>query len=209
MELVYIKLFVDYLDAIEPLGDVERGRLFTALLQYARTGAAPQLTGSERFIFPMMRAQLDRDAAELREKSEKNSNNGKKGGRPRKSNETEKSERFSEKRPVFSESEKSKDNRIKTIDKDKDKDKEERVKAPARGRFTPPSIEEVEAYCQDQACDVDAERFVDFYESKGWKVGSQPMKDWKAAIRNWARRDRQNAKQTGADRNAWMDEYIT
>lgn len=60
--MVYIKLFVDYLDAIEPLGDAERGRLFTALLSYARTGEAPQLGGNERFLFPMMRAQLDRDA---------------------------------------------------------------------------------------------------------------------------------------------------
>ncbi|MCD7852972.1 MAG: HNH endonuclease [Oscillospiraceae bacterium] len=59
--LTYIKLFVDYLDAIEPLGDAERGRLFTALLEYARTGTVPQLCGNERFIFPMMRAQIDRD----------------------------------------------------------------------------------------------------------------------------------------------------
>ena len=48
--MTYIKLFVDYLDAIEPLGDAERGRLFTALLDYARTGEAPRLSGNERFI---------------------------------------------------------------------------------------------------------------------------------------------------------------
>ena len=43
--MTYIKLFIDYLEAIEPLGDAERGRLFTALLQYAKTGEAPQLGG--------------------------------------------------------------------------------------------------------------------------------------------------------------------
>lgn len=60
-EVTYIKLFIDYLDAIEPLGDAERGRLFTSLLEYARSGASPQLNGNERFLFPMMRAQIDRD----------------------------------------------------------------------------------------------------------------------------------------------------
>ena len=53
--MIYIRLFLDYLEAIEPLGDAERGRLFTALLEYARTGEAPQLGGNERFLFPMMR----------------------------------------------------------------------------------------------------------------------------------------------------------
>lgn len=60
-EITYIKVFVDYLDAIEPLGDAERGRLFTSLLTYARSGEVPQLNGNERFLFPMMRAQIDRD----------------------------------------------------------------------------------------------------------------------------------------------------
>lgn len=56
-------------------------------------------------------------------------------------------------------------------------------------RFAPPSIEEVTAYCQERKNNVDPEAFIDFYASKGWKVGSQPMKDWKAAIRTWERRD--------------------
>ena len=79
--MIYIKLFLDYLDAIEPLGDAERGRLFTALLQYARTGEAPQLSGNERFLFPMMRAQIDRDSDALDEKEEKKRNARKEAGR--------------------------------------------------------------------------------------------------------------------------------
>lgn len=77
--MVYIRLFVDYLEAIEPLGDAERGRLFTSLLQYARTGEAPQLGGNERFLFPMMRAQIDRDEAAATGISEARSTAGKKG----------------------------------------------------------------------------------------------------------------------------------
>lgn len=55
-------------------------------------------------------------------------------------------------------------------------------------RFAPPSLEEVKAYCQERNNGIDPESFIDFYSSKGWKVGNQPMKDWQAAIRTWERR---------------------
>lgn len=51
--------------------------------------------------------------------------------------------------------------------------------------FVPPTAEEVKAYCQERKNNVDAETFVDFYASKGWKVGKDPMKDWKACVRTW------------------------
>ena len=56
-------------------------------------------------------------------------------------------------------------------------------------KFTPPTVEEVAAYASEKGYHMEAERFVDFYASKGWKVGNTPMKDWKAAVRNWATRD--------------------
>lgn len=71
--MVYIKMFIDYLDAIEPLADDERGRLFTALLYYARYGEVPELKGNEKFLFPMMKAQIDRDQAAGQEISAKRS----------------------------------------------------------------------------------------------------------------------------------------
>lgn len=83
MELTYLKVFVDYLDAIEPLSDAERGRLFTALLEYGRTGVAPQLGGNERFLFPMMKAQIDRDKATMEAESSTFSEAGKKGAKAR------------------------------------------------------------------------------------------------------------------------------
>lgn len=55
--------------------------------------------------------------------------------------------------------------------------------------FHPPTAEEVRAYCQERGNRVDPEHFVDFYTSKGWKVGNQPMKDWKACVRTWERKD--------------------
>ena len=60
---------------------------------------------------------------------------------------------------------------------------------PKRKVFTPPTVEEVKQYCQERNNNVDAETFVDFYECKGWMVGKNKMKDWKAAVRTWERKD--------------------
>lgn len=109
MALTYIKIFVDCLDAVTPLDDGERGRLFTALLQYARTGEITGLQGNERILFPMLRAQLDRDAAAYESVCEANRMNGSRGGRPRKNPE------------AVSETQKSQD-------KDKDQYKEKKEK---------------------------------------------------------------------------------
>lgn len=61
-------------------------------------------------------------------------------------------------------------------------------------RFTPPTYEQVSTYCKERNNTVDAERFYDFYESKGWMVGKNKMKDWKAAVRNWERSSKQETK---------------
>lgn len=56
-------------------------------------------------------------------------------------------------------------------------------------RFTPPTYQEICAYAKEMHLTLDANRFIDFYESKGWYVGKNKMKDWKAAVRNWSRRE--------------------
>lgn len=52
-------------------------------------------------------------------------------------------------------------------------------------RFVKPTLEEVEDYCKERNNNIDAQRFINYYESNGWKVGKNPMKDWKAAVRTW------------------------
>lgn len=62
---------------------------------------------------------------------------------------------------------------------------------PKRTYFTPPTIEEVREYCRSRNNNIDPEQFCNFYESKGWMVGQNRMKDWKASVRTWERgRDR-------------------
>ena len=55
--------------------------------------------------------------------------------------------------------------------------------------FVPPSLEEVASYCKERHNEVDASKFHDYYTSQGWYVGTHRMKDWKAAVRNWERRN--------------------
>lgn len=188
--MVYIKLFVDYLDAIEPLGDAERGRLFTALLEYAKTGEAPQLGGNERFIFPMMKAQLDRDAAASAE--------------------------LSEKRAAASKSKQNKQlvsiaaidtncTQDKEEDKDKDEDKEKRSK---RTRFVPPTLEEVEDYVLERGSAVDPRKFWEYFDAGGWKdAKGNPVRNWKQKLLTWEKYDdkpKQGPVKTFAD--MWREE---
>ena len=54
-------------------------------------------------------------------------------------------------------------------------------------RFVPPSVDEVALYCAERHNHVDATKFVDYYSANGWRIGKNPMKDWKAAVRTWER----------------------
>lgn len=63
-------------------------------------------------------------------------------------------------------------------------------------RFVKPTLEEVKEYCLSRKNNIDAQQFIDFYESKGWKVGNQSMKDWKACVRTWEQRNKVENKST-------------
>lgn len=74
-------------------------------------------------------------------------------------------------------------------DIDIERDKEKEIKSVTAKRFTPPTKDEVITYCNEQGYSLSADRFIAFYESKGWMVGKNKMKDWKAAVRGWAIKD--------------------
>lgn len=67
-------------------------------------------------------------------------------------------------------------------------------------RFKKPSLEEVKEYCIERGNSVNAEQFIDFYESNGWKVGKNSMKDWKACVRTWERNRINEHKETRYER---------
>ena len=83
-----------------------------------------------------------------------------------------------------------------------------------RKRFTIPTPEEVQAYCDERKNDISGQQFCDFYSSKGWKIGKEPMKDWKAAVRTWEMRRKDQSPsitqpqlQISAPKRIRFDEY--
>lgn len=75
-------------------------------------------------------------------------------------------------------------------------------------RFTAPTLEEVKEYCSERKNGVDAERFVNYYTANGWKVGKNPMKDWKAAVRTWERNDFGKPKTAETERSFDLDDFF-
>ena len=166
----------DYYDRLVRLSDEEVGHLFRALMLYHSGRELPDFIGAEGIAFDFIRDDIDR----MEEKCETNRRN-------RKSSKDDEAERI-----VTNANEQERNAIYK--DKDKDKDKEKENKKREGVRFTPPSVEEVRAYCQQRNNGIDAEAFVAFYASKGWKVGNSPMKDWKQCVITWEKRDRATTK---------------
>ena len=174
----YLKVWTDFENVLSPLKEDEIGRLFLLMIRYARDGSEPVgFVGNEGFVWPA--AKRDIDIA--MERNEVCRQNGLRGGRPKtKENQTEPNE-TKENQTEPNESKGKLTRQDKTGQDKKIQDKKE--------RFSPPTVEEVETYCRERKNSVNAQRFVDFYTSKGWQVGKNPMKDWKACVRTWEQRD--------------------
>ena len=94
-----------------------------------------------------------------------------------------------------------------SIDKDSiDKDsKGESVRGEKAKRFYPPTLDEVKQYCEERKNNIDPMAFIDFYSSKGWMIGKNRMKDWKAAVRTWERKRKEESKTESSVYDEWRD----
>lgn len=178
MPKAYISLYYSYREQLEILPDDERGRLVIALLDYAENGTIPALQGASEMAFAFIKSQIDRDAEKYDDRCKKNRENIRKRWNPEDTNEYDGIQSYTK--------------HTKEKEKEKKKEKESVVgrpkTAPARSQFRPPTLEEVADYCRECDSSIDPQRFLDYYASVGWMVGKAKMKDWKAAVRNWARR---------------------
>ena len=76
----------------------------------------------------------------------------------------------------------------KRREENKKRKRREEIRGEKTARtFTKPTLKEIQDYCDSRRNGMDANKFFDFYESKGWMVGKNPMRDWQAAVRNWER----------------------
>lgn len=183
----YAALPYDYLEEMEALNDAEFGRLTRALLAYSMTGEKIALCGNERFYAKRVMAQEDRFKASYEDVSTARSEAGKAGA----------AARWQNGKGIFTNGKDStaipangKNGNTETnTETDTDTLPSDDGKRDTRAaRFTPPTVDDVAAYVSEKGYHVNAERFVSFYQQKGWMVGKNRMKDWKAAVRNWETR---------------------
>ena len=236
--MTYLKVYTDFGEIMEPLKNEERGRLFMAMLAYAADGVAPALEGNERFVWPMARRIIDREAEAYESKVAASRENGRKGAKMRwdkredgadGERHTEDSERHDDDGKHYTEdSERHEANGENCQEKEEEQDKEQEKKqeqeeekkeekdlsivspqnmcvsqekenAPeARGHTHIPTREEIESYCRERNNGIDAGYFYNFYRAKGWRMGQNPIQDWRALVRVWETRDAQRGGGPGA-----------
>lgn len=183
--------------AIEKMNNEQAGELIKAIYAFQKNPDVVPEDPAIAFVFEIIKQKLEEDNKRYEEVCAARSEAGKKGGRP-KANASDKKQMVSEeskKSKCFSEKAKKADN-----DNEYDNDlKENTLEGVKEKRFAPPALENVSEYCREMGyTNVDAVCFIDFYTSNGWMVGKNRMKDWKAAVRNWDRREKNPQRQDGA-----------
>ena len=210
--------YADWLNVIRDLPSEVQLEVYQAIAEYAIYGNLIELKPLAKVAFGFVKQTIDRDTQKYISISEKRSEAGKKGGRRLKDNELEESNEKQKKQLLSGKSKKSNcslndndnvnDNDISFLEKKKQKSdvavsdlENENSESPletlqtpkeqsggGRKKFTIPTPEEVQAYCDERKNGILGQQFCDFYSSKGWKIGKEPMKDWKAAVRTWEMR---------------------
>ncbi len=166
-----------------------RAEFCLAVTEYGSNGIEPEFTDwALKAVFEAVREDIDFLNASRE--------NGKKGGR--KSKETPLSEKQETPETPLSvncetpETPLSEFSQFAETQNNTEQDKTEQNKTKERegARFAPPTPAEVQAFAKDAAISLDAERFVDYFQAQGWRLSNgNRMKDWRAAARNWAKRD--------------------
>lgn len=197
--LTKYSFFHSFHDALNGVDDATYGRCVRALSEYAFTGVEPKLKGSDLMFFTLARPLIDvtlkrAEAGRLggSQGAGISRNLGNQNAAKTIANQNQNNSK------TIGDKEKEKGigegiGEMENGEGDKEKGKGERVR-----RFTTPSVDDVKAYCEERRNNVNPQSFIDFYESKGWMIGSNKMKDWKAAVRTWEQRDNKNNRRPTA-----------
>lgn len=178
----WFKLFLHQKPIIDSVPDEVVGQAIKAAFHYFATKEEMELDALPMVVYSAFKPYIEESFTDY----ERDVRNGHKGGRPQKPPVTPGKGGLPS--PTQAEAD---------ADAEADAEKEAGNKADkphTRHRFIPPTVDEVKAYCTEKGYAVDPERFVDFYTSNGWRVGKNPMKDWKAAVRTWNRKEQPNGK---------------
>jgi hypothetical protein len=180
------KSFIMYADqqgVFKQLPDDVAGRLIKHIFSYVNDENPCTEELIINIAFEPIKQSLKRDLKRWEDYIEKQSLNGKKGGRPAKAKESQETQAF------LNKPKKADSVSVSVNDSVNVNEKIKQFKAPTVGEL------------KNEFPNIDAESFHDFYTSKGWKIGKDPMKDWRAAARNWERRNNPKPTTTFAIRN--------
>ena len=180
-------LYHDIRGPLEMLSDEERGKLFLAILDYSEHGVVPDFTGALQMAFAFIQTGIDRDAEKWADKVQKRSDAGRLGGFAKAANMANASFAKQNQQNVANLAVPAPVPAPAPVPVPAPVQREKGDKFSLRSRFSPPTLEDVAAYCAERGSKVDPQRWYDFYLSNGWKVGKNPMRDWKAAVRSWER----------------------
>lgn len=169
--------YKSFMDALEYVPEEDFCDCVKSLLRYAFYGDSEPESQAAKMFMALVMPQIDANARR-RENGKKGGDFGKLGGRPKK-----------EKNPTG-----VSENTPNVNGNDNEDTKENSPSESKRKVFVPPTVDEVEEYCNKRRNGIDPEAFVAFYESKGWKVGNQRMKDWKAAVITWEKKKKKDEK---------------
>lgn len=198
-----VMFYFDVRPCIKRLDAAEKGRLFEAILDYGEFGVVPELDGALGVAWDFIQPKLDRDSGRYDRQVEQRkyavfSRELSKRGLEKIDFETWKGLSDIERDRLMS------DDTVRYPTSTSNPNLQlqpttstptgvaKQVAKPPRSRFAPPTVDQVKAYCSENGYTLDADRFVDYYASNGWRVGKNPMKDWKAAVRNWATKEKGN-----------------
>lgn len=179
-------LYTENMEQIELLSMDQRGVLFTAVMKYERGEDLPEMDVTTAMCFSFIRARLDRDTEKYNNVVEKR--RAAADARWSGANASDAMQEDANDANAFSamQDDANDADNVPVNVPDNDVSKKERKREK---KFVPPTAEEVQEYIDEKGYSFDPEQFVAFYASKGWKVGSQPMKDWKAACVTWEKHE--------------------
>ena len=170
-------LYADQKGVFEQLPDEYAGKLIKHIFQYVNDENPISEDLIINIAFEPIKQCLKRDLQRWEEYIDKQKLNGSKGGRPLKPKETQETQAFFEK-PKKPDSVSVSDS-VNVNVKDSSNVKKETT------RFTKPTQDQIREYMLEQRMNDESERFYNYYEAVGWKVGRNPMKNWKAAVITW------------------------
>ena len=197
--------YKSFYEAIKNIPEEEQLKLYNAICEYSLFDIIPNLPdGIAKAMFILMKPNIDNANARYKASVE----NGKRGGRPRKKQGENNLDKTQQKpnNNLDKTQQKPKQNLNDNVDVDVNvNDNNNNISKKATTKFKKPTIEEVQNYCKERNNNINAESFIDYYEANGWKVGRNSMKDWKAAVRTWEKRE---TKANKPIKNEWFDKKI-